>query len=988
MSLSLAVSHAGLLVFHETAKVNTFSWARIRKLSFKRKKFFIKLHPEGYDAVEFIFDSRNECKNFWKQCIEHHAFFRCQAVKHLRKRKGIGVPKGSSFRYFGRTQNQLREVVRENARKLGPYDRSASTGRVPAHRSPSLSMSGGVGHHRHHHGTLSSTAVNQLDPSQSIGSGSLTCADDSMVMQQAASSSSTPGGAQCLVRSLASLGSNAAPPISPSSSPQDGGFPAVLQKSDGSRSSATTTATAYVQLPQGSLRAAPYGQRVMLLMRPGVAGAAGGVSIVPLVASATSGSSAQVLTTRAIDMSSSAVAAVQGPSSTAASSSAQLAKDVTTQRPDFLVMLPTHPIHQPTRDVPDQRIGINSEKRCATPDCVAAMHSSLLMNRPRNGAPASNVAPGDAAMFPQVGHNLSPQPHAQLASGIRLVSSNILAAAPGLSSACAVLPSQRSAGRIFYVDSATGRLLSDGQFVAVPPTSSLGLLNAAAASNGGVGPLGNATATAPGALAAKSRAAATDLSSAGITLHQAGEDVSTTILHDDTTAARCGHALVSIAGASSTTTMASSLGFDQTGDSLGGSIGRAGGGVLRPRGAPPPAPERRDSVRPRERLDSSDVTTTTAVAPVRIDDAVVGTVNTTSQGEGNEDKRTRRELPPPPLPEPDPAHPYPFNVIPVNFFAQRSFEASCLSLAARSTRSSCQSIVDETNLEGENTTTAPQPVRLRRRRRRRRSDLPPSPGHVGDSVERGNSVEGSDASRPISRSASLHRSSGSASSRSLNASGERASMTQDDMAIIGVGSGSGGGGEVRHLRCHSVVDPALSGVSNADAPKTPLASVSKTSRHRASGSNSRRSSVSSSHHTPKEPMSMAYHLLRELTMTERTYRKDLDVVCMNFCSANLSGQSLADSDVSAVRTVLNRLFTLLEPIRNHHTEFLRGLESRFSNWSGQSASRKSVDVGAGNSTAGCADSMNSTPAGSEDTPVSPIRVGDLFVTNLKMLKVR
>ncbi|VDL87848.1 unnamed protein product [Schistocephalus solidus] len=48
MSLSLAVSHAGLLVFHETAKVNTFSWARIRKLSFKRKKFFIKLHPEGY----------------------------------------------------------------------------------------------------------------------------------------------------------------------------------------------------------------------------------------------------------------------------------------------------------------------------------------------------------------------------------------------------------------------------------------------------------------------------------------------------------------------------------------------------------------------------------------------------------------------------------------------------------------------------------------------------------------------------------------------------------------------------------------------------------------------------------------------------------------------------------------------------------------------------------------------------------------------------
>ena len=33
---------------------------------------------QGYykDTVEFYFDTRNECKNFWKKCIEHHAFFR------------------------------------------------------------------------------------------------------------------------------------------------------------------------------------------------------------------------------------------------------------------------------------------------------------------------------------------------------------------------------------------------------------------------------------------------------------------------------------------------------------------------------------------------------------------------------------------------------------------------------------------------------------------------------------------------------------------------------------------------------------------------------------------------------------------------------------------------------------------------------------------------------------------------------------------------
>ncbi|VEL07502.1 unnamed protein product [Protopolystoma xenopodis] len=37
---------------------------------------------KGYykDTVEFFFDTRDACKNFWKKCIEHHAFFRSQAL--------------------------------------------------------------------------------------------------------------------------------------------------------------------------------------------------------------------------------------------------------------------------------------------------------------------------------------------------------------------------------------------------------------------------------------------------------------------------------------------------------------------------------------------------------------------------------------------------------------------------------------------------------------------------------------------------------------------------------------------------------------------------------------------------------------------------------------------------------------------------------------------------------------------------------------------
>ncbi|EFX84918.1 hypothetical protein DAPPUDRAFT_314509 [Daphnia pulex] len=51
--LNLAVAHMGVLVFQNFAKINTFSWAKVRKLSFKRKKFLIKLHPEAHVRQTF-----------------------------------------------------------------------------------------------------------------------------------------------------------------------------------------------------------------------------------------------------------------------------------------------------------------------------------------------------------------------------------------------------------------------------------------------------------------------------------------------------------------------------------------------------------------------------------------------------------------------------------------------------------------------------------------------------------------------------------------------------------------------------------------------------------------------------------------------------------------------------------------------------------------------------------------------------------------------
>ncbi|XP_061382707.1 FERM, ARHGEF and pleckstrin domain-containing protein 1 isoform X3 [Danaus plexippus] len=128
--LNLAVAHMGIAVFQHCTRINTFSWAKIRKISFKRKRFLIKLHPEGYgyfrDVVEFFFESRNECKNFWKKCVENHGFFRCTSVPRLPRHKTRVMSRGSSFRYSGKTQKQIVEFVRDNYVKRQTFQRSGS----------------------------------------------------------------------------------------------------------------------------------------------------------------------------------------------------------------------------------------------------------------------------------------------------------------------------------------------------------------------------------------------------------------------------------------------------------------------------------------------------------------------------------------------------------------------------------------------------------------------------------------------------------------------------------------------------------------------------------------------------------------------------------------------------------------------------------------------------------------------------------------------
>ncbi|XP_058846055.1 FERM, ARHGEF and pleckstrin domain-containing protein 2 isoform X3 [Acipenser ruthenus] len=131
--INLAVSHMGLQVFQGNTKINTFNWSKIRKLSFKRKRFLIKLHPEVHgphqDTLEFLMASRDQCKVFWKNCVEYHTFFRLLDQPEP-KSKPILFSRGSSFRYSGRTQKQLVDYVRDSGARRTPYQRRHSRARI------------------------------------------------------------------------------------------------------------------------------------------------------------------------------------------------------------------------------------------------------------------------------------------------------------------------------------------------------------------------------------------------------------------------------------------------------------------------------------------------------------------------------------------------------------------------------------------------------------------------------------------------------------------------------------------------------------------------------------------------------------------------------------------------------------------------------------------------------------------------------------------
>lgn len=84
-----------------------------------------------------MFDGRNECKNFWKKCVENHGFFRCTAVQNTPRRKARVLSRGSSFRWVAGGDRYLNSILISTFWSLGHV-----TGIAAKRRSRSLNLSG------------------------------------------------------------------------------------------------------------------------------------------------------------------------------------------------------------------------------------------------------------------------------------------------------------------------------------------------------------------------------------------------------------------------------------------------------------------------------------------------------------------------------------------------------------------------------------------------------------------------------------------------------------------------------------------------------------------------------------------------------------------------------------------------------------------------------------------------------------------------------
>ncbi|KAL5262480.1 hypothetical protein ACHWQZ_G008020 [Mnemiopsis leidyi] len=129
IQLQLGVMASGIVIYLKENKINSFSWAKIIKISFKKKKFYIHIRADNDDKYQsqiigFKIVPYRACKNVWKRCVEYHTFFRLNTPRDIPSRGVLRL--GSKYHYKGRTQKQAIEDYNNLVRTNSNFERTPS----------------------------------------------------------------------------------------------------------------------------------------------------------------------------------------------------------------------------------------------------------------------------------------------------------------------------------------------------------------------------------------------------------------------------------------------------------------------------------------------------------------------------------------------------------------------------------------------------------------------------------------------------------------------------------------------------------------------------------------------------------------------------------------------------------------------------------------------------------------------------------------------
>ncbi|XP_035440035.2 tyrosine-protein phosphatase non-receptor type 4 [Spodoptera frugiperda] len=142
----IGVTSIGIVVFQNNIRVNTFSWSKIVKISFKKKQFFIQLKrepSESYDTVlGFNMRSSRAAKALWRCSVERHGFFRLRAPRRRALLAALGALAGLAAPTVPRTETMALEDARRSRSTNRSFVRRSSS--RPRDRSVGMSPASGM----------------------------------------------------------------------------------------------------------------------------------------------------------------------------------------------------------------------------------------------------------------------------------------------------------------------------------------------------------------------------------------------------------------------------------------------------------------------------------------------------------------------------------------------------------------------------------------------------------------------------------------------------------------------------------------------------------------------------------------------------------------------------------------------------------------------------------------------------------------------------